>query len=224
MKKSLFIAASTLAMLLTCTSVAAADMQVYAITGVETSAFVNLRSGPSTAKSVITKIPSNGDGIVATGEEKKVAGQLWAKVYWQGKGGWISKRYLRKDTAAIVTKPKPTATNTKPAPAPAKQVVMKCTGTEPFWGIDITESKLNVNMADGPQYQVPVLFRQTSANNRKIAVIAGANGPNNTYVFLQKVEDANACSDGMSDTKYPYTATATLNNQKVVSGCCRVQQ
>lgn len=216
MKKLLIIVVSTLAMLLICIPLSAAQMQVYAITGVKTDAFVNLRAGPSTAKAVITKIPGNGTGIVATGEEKKAGGQIWAKVYWQGKGGWISKRYLRKDTTSVATKP-----TTKPAPA--KQVVMKCSGTEPFWGIDITESQLSVNMLDGVQYQVPVLFRQTSSNNRKIAVIAGQNGPNNTYVFLQKVDEANACSDGMSDTQYPYTATATLNNKKVVSGCCRVQ-
>jgi uncharacterized membrane protein len=68
---------------------------------------------------------------------------------------------------------------------------------------------------------VPVTFRQTSANNRTIAVIAGANTANRTQVFLQKVD---SCSDGMSDVKYPYAITAVLNERQVISGCCKVQK
>jgi uncharacterized membrane protein len=86
--------------------------------------------------------------------------------------------------------------------------------------VEITDTNLIVNMSDGPQYSVPVTFRQTSANNKTIAVIGGAAGTNNTQTFMQKV---NSCSDGMSDTSYPYSVTAVLNNSKVVSGCCKVQ-
>jgi uncharacterized membrane protein len=217
MKQPLFVLASALVLALSVTPIMAAEMQIYAVTKVATGGALNMRSGPGAGNSVVVKIPADSDGIVATGEEKKVGSTTWAKVYWNGKGGWVSKSYLRPDK---VTNSSPASgSGTKP-PAANTGVVMKCSGTEPFWGIDITESKLNINMPDGPQYNVPVTFRQTSANNRTIAVIAGANGPNNTQVFLQKVA---SCSDGMSDNSYPYSATAVLNNKQVISGCCKVQ-
>ncbi len=222
MRKSLFVAVSALAILLAVQTVPAATtttskMQIYAVTNVVSGGLLNMRSAPSTTSKVVIKLPANADGIVATGEEKKVGQAVWVKVYWKGTGGWINKYYLRPESTTTTKPSTPTSTPAKPTP---RSVVMKCNGTEPFWGIDITEASLNVNMADGPQYRVPVTFRQTSANNRTIAVIAGADGPNATQVFLQKV---NSCSDGMSDTVYPYTATAVLNNQRVISGCCKVQ-
>ena len=106
-----------------------------------------------------------------------------------------------------------------PVKAPTTNVLV-CTGTEPFWRIDVSDATLKVNMSDGPQYTVPVTFRQTSANNTTIAVIGGATGTNNTQAFMQKVD---SCSDGMSEVKYPYSITAVLNNKQVVSGCCKVQ-
>ncbi len=212
MKKTLFVAASALAAVLMA-SAASAAMQIYKVINVESGGYLNMRSGPGTTNSVVTKLPANGDGIVATGEEKKVGSVTWAKVYWHGKGGWISKSYLKADTG--------TTTSTPSSPKPATSVVMKCNGTEPFWGLNITDASMSVNMVDGPRYTVPVTFRQSSANNRTIAVIAGGSTANRTQVFLQKVE---SCSDGMSDIKYPYSITAVLNERQVISGCCKVDK
>lgn len=216
MKKALYVCASVLVMTLTATPVTAAEMQIYVVANVATGNVLNLRSGPGVSNTVVARIPADGQGVVATGEEKKVGSSTWVRVYWNGKGGWVNKNYLKPDSGATGG-----STGTTPTPRPpATGPVMRCGGTEPFWSIDITETRLSVDMADGPKYGVPVTFRQTSANNRTIAVIAGANGPQSTQLFLQKVQ---VCSDGMSDTKYPYTATAVLNNKQVISGCCRVQ-
>ncbi|WP_308873464.1 hypothetical protein [Thiothrix subterranea] len=121
---------------------------------------------------------------------------------------------------AVVVPPIKVPSNVTPPPAKAASNSLVCSGTEPFWSIEITDANLNVNMMDGPRYSVPVTFRQTSANNATIAVIAGVAGANNTQAFMQKVS---SCSDGMSDTNYPYSVTAVLNNQRVVSGCCQVR-
>ncbi|MEN9500817.1 MAG: hypothetical protein RI964_102 [Pseudomonadota bacterium] len=215
MKKTLFVAASVLATVLMTSAVSAAQMQIYKVVNVESGGFLNMRSAPGVSSSVITKVPANGDGIVGTGEEKKIGSVTWAKVYWHGKGGWISKSYLKVDSGTT------SSGGSTGSSTGSSGVVMKCNGTEPFWGLDITESKMSVNMSDGPRYQVPVTFRQTSANNRTIAVIAGSNTANRTQVFLQKVD---SCSDGMSDVKYPYAITAVLNERQVISGCCKVQK
>ncbi|MFN3785752.1 MAG: SH3 domain-containing protein [Thiothrix sp.] len=198
-------------------NVYAADFNVYSVTGTNGTG-LNMRSGPSTSNSIVTKIPADGYGIVATGEERKVGNATWAKVYWTDKGGWVNKAYLKLSEAATPAKPntpKPPANNTSRG-----STVIKCTGTEPFWSITISEQDVNVDMVDGLKYSVPVRLRQTSANNTKIAVIAGQDTRNETQMFLQKVE---ACSDGMSDKRYPFAITALLNKQRVISGCCNAQ-
>ena len=220
MKKPLLMAASVLAVSLLTVGVSiqpvqAADVVVYSVRGVTAGQLLNMRSGAGTNNSLVTKIPANATGVVATGEEKRVGNTTWAKVYWAGKGGWVSKTYLTTSTNLPPTQPSPQP------PASAGGIVMQCSGTEPFWGMTIAERDLKVDMMDGPDYTVPVTFRQTSANDQTIAVIAGASGVNTTQAFLQKVE---ACSDGMSDVKYPYAITAVINNRKVYSGCCKVQR
>lgn len=225
MKKPILMAVSALVLTLAAAtvsiqSVEAAELKVYSITRVPAGQSLNMRAGAGVANRVVGSIPAGESGVVATGEEQRVGRSTWARVYYAGKGGWVNKSYLTMGTPAIPAPP-PTPPSGQPAPpASGGNITMKCGGTEPFWDITITEGQMSVNMLDGPRYNVPVTFRQTSANNSTIAVIAGANGPNSTQAFLQKVP---ACSDGMSDTHYPYAATAVLNNQRVVSGCCSVQ-
>lgn len=234
MKTASFFSALALALALSVSSVQAAS-DVYVVTGVTVGEFLNMRANAGVSNSVVGRIPHNGQGIVTTGEEKKVGSTVWAKIYWNGVGGWVSKRYLLPEDQAASAPPAPTPVTPPPAvvvppvkipstitPPPPKAAadVLVCSGTEPFWRIDVTDTNLNVNMMDGPQYSVPVTFRQTSANNMTIAVIAGAAGTNNTQAFMQKVV---SCSDGMSNTNYPYSVTAVLNNQRVVSGCCQVR-
>lgn len=233
MKTASFFSALALALALSVSSVQAAS-DVYVVTGVTVGEFLNMRANAGVSNSVVGRIPHNGQGIVTTGEEKKVGSTVWAKIYWNGVGGWVSKRYLLPEDQAASAPPAPApvtppavvvppvkvpSTITPPPPKAAANVLV-CSGTEPFWSIEVTDTNLSVNMMDGPRYSVPVTFRQTSANNATIAVIAGVAGTNNTQAFMQKVS---SCSDGMSNTNYPYSITAVLNNQQVVSGCCRVQ-
>ncbi|MEB4590306.1 SH3 domain-containing protein [Candidatus Thiothrix sp. Deng01] len=227
MRKPSFVMAAVLTgVLLTSTAALppshAAEPEVFAVTGVRAGDFLNMRSGPGVSNAITGRIPANGQGVVATGEEQKISGTIWVKVYWAGVGGWVNKQYLLPEAQASAIPP----TSTPPSQAPpaasdAKpELVLNCAGTEPFWRIDISANQLKVNMNDGPQYNVPVTFRQTSANNTSIAVIAGEKGTDETQAFMQKVE---SCSDGMSDVSYPYAITAVLNNRQVISGCCKVQ-
>lgn len=216
MKTPFFMAACSLLVVLAVVQPSqAADVKVYAVSSTADSG-LNMRSAPGTASSVVVRIPASSTGVVATGEEKKIGNTVWARVYWAGKGGWVSKTYL-------IANGIPPSGN-QPSPQPPSSgggITMKCNGTEPFWDISLSERQMRVNMLDGPKYNVPITFRQTSANNQTIAVIAGGNGANETQTFLQKVAE---CSDGMSDKNYPYAVTAVVNRQKVVSGCCDVQR
>ncbi len=181
------------------------DDTVYQVHRVSANDVLNLRAGPGVRHKIITQLPANGRGVVAMGEEQIVGRSTWIKIAWAGKQGWVNKRYLQAIRLGA---------NGRPVGA---DVMLKCLGTEPFWKLDISERKMTVAMPHGPKYEVAVDFRQQSANNRSIAVVAAHRGNAQTTAFLQKVE---RCSDGMSNKMYPYSVSAVLNSYKVVSGCC----
>lgn len=191
---------------------AKANLKVYKVNHVAPDDQLNLRAAAGVEAATVGAIPHNGMGIVATGQEKKVGSSTWVQVHWSGKTGWVNRYYLLEDVQTSSYDPGKTR-------RAKTSVVMKCSGNEPSWAIDVTETNIKVRMIDGPQYDVPVEFRQQSANNTSIAVIAGRRGNALTSLYLQKVE---ICSDGMSDKNYPYSITAMLNSHKVVSGCCTI--
>lgn len=181
----------------------------YKVVHVATNDRLNLRSSAGVEGKVIGSIPHNAANVQSTGEEQRIGRSRWLKVKHGGHVGWVNRYYLQ----AVVQASKPKATPVKP------KVEMNCFGTEPYWTIKVTDSNMVVKMMDGPSYDIPVEFRQKSANNTSIAVIAGRRGNALTSAVFQKV---NSCSDGMSDNSYPYSITAMLNAHKVVSGCCSV--
>lgn len=214
MKKVSALAASVLGLVLSfgLVTVTQADTRVYSVMHVAPDDALNLRSSAGTSGNVMAVIPPNGQGIVAAGEERKVGRSTWAKVYWAGIEGWVNKYYLREDVQTSSYNPG----STKPV---RPDVILQCSGTEPFWKMNISETSMDIDMVADLKYAVPVSFRQQSSNNTSIAVVAGKKGDARTSAFLQKVE---TCSDGMSDRSYPYAITAVLGDRKVVSGCCGI--
>lgn len=185
--------------------------RVYAVSKVAPDDGLNMRTQPGTGGSVVAVLPANAKGLIGLGQEQKSGNSIWVKVAWAGRQGWVNKYYLREDVDTVDYNP------AKPKPVVKPEVVMQCGGTEPFWSMSVSEREMKVNIMGGAQFTVPVNMRQQSANSTTIAVVAGARGNASTTAFLEKVED---CSDGMSDKNYPYTVTAVLNGQKVMSGCC----
>lgn len=185
--------------------------RVYAVSKVAPDDGLNMRTQPGTGGSVVAVLPANAKGLVGLGQEQKSGNSVWVKVAWAGRQGWVNKYYLREDVDTVDYNP------AKPKHVVKPEVVMQCGGTEPFWSMSVSEREMKVNIMGGAQFTVPVTMRQQSANSTTIAVVAGARGNTSTTAFLEKVED---CSDGMSDKNYPYTVTAVLNGQKVMSGCC----
>ena len=187
--------------------------RVYAVSKVAPDDGLNMRTQPGTGGSVVAVLPANAKGLVAVGQEQKTGNSVWVKVAWAGRQGWVNKYYLREDVDTVNYNPGKTRPTVKP------EVVMQCGGTEPFWSMSISERDMKVNILEGAQFTIPVNMRQQSANSTTIAVVAGTRSNATTTAFLEKVEN---CSDGMSDKNYPYTITAVLNGQQVMSGCCAI--
>jgi uncharacterized membrane protein len=88
---------------------------------------------------------------------------------------------------------------------------VQATGTEPFWGVEITPTTLIYTSPDGaplsgsntgPDLQGTTAIYTTTAGDRPLVV---------TLI-------ATECSDGMSDRTYPLTAVVKLG-EATLSGC-----
>ncbi|PMB17628.1 hypothetical protein CEN40_12125 [Fischerella thermalis CCMEE 5205] len=92
-------------------------------------------------------------------------------------------------------------------------------GTEPFWSV--TVSKKNGIVYSTPEnrkltfpYVTPL---QASGRPKDLLRVYRLRGKTNNTLIIKK-EDA--CSDGMSDIQYPYSATLILGNT-VLEGCAQ---
>lgn len=119
--------------------------------------------------------------------------------------------------AVLITACKPAADeaiSTEQAPpydGIAPEEVITLTGTEPFWGVTIKNAVATYTTPENPAGSVFEVSR-----------FAGNNG----LGFTGKLDGAEvaitvtpgACSDGMSDRSYPFTATVKLGEENL-SGC-----
>lgn len=182
---------------------------LYKVVNVAADDYLNVRSEPGVQSSIVTMIPYDATTVVLAGQTMQQGNSTWVKVVWQGKQGWVNQSYLS-----------PVSSSASNSNASSASVRLRCGGTEPFWGIDITSTQAKYTPMDGAAISVPIKFRSASANNPTIAVIAAESGTNSLGLFLQKVS---SCSDGMSDINYPYSVTAVINKKTVYSGCCHQQ-
>lgn len=185
--------------------------EFYAVRDVNADDYLNVRSQAGAQAMIVTMIPHDATTVRLTGKETKLGRATWVKVHWEGKRGWVNRRYLIKvgKQTPVTAQKKTKATAT-----------LRCGGTEPFWSIDISSNKASFKPMDGESMSLPVTFRSQSANNPTIAAVDARNKERNITLFLQKVAE---CSDGMSDIDYPFRVTTIINNKAVYSGCCHQQ-
>lgn len=89
----------------------------------------------------------------------------------------------------------------------------QCFGTEPFWGMELVDNKLVLDLFDETKNTETVLSRDTAA------------GMANEFAFIAKTKNSTAtivtgeCSDGMSDNVYSHHVVYT-DGKVVLYGCC----
>lgn len=106
------ILASTLA--LSCGAMPTSFAANYQVTNVDSWDTLNVRSGAGTGYDVVSEIPASANKIQITSSERDVGGSTWVKVKWNGKSGWVNKRYL---SAANTTNNNMKQTYYNPQPA-----------------------------------------------------------------------------------------------------------
>jgi uncharacterized membrane protein len=101
-----------------------------------------------------------------------------------------------------------------PAPsAAAFPARLKALGTEPFWAIDIDGGTIAYTTPERPQGPRTAVARADSGGLLKLT--GRLNGEAISVVIAP-----GACSDGMSDIVYPYSAAVQLG-ERSLQGCAR---
>lgn len=119
-------------------------------------------------------------------------------------------------TAAAAAAPAAPAEPWPPAPKLAEAVKgeLRGAGTEPFWGIEITAQKITLT-TPGLENDETNEFKPEYSTALGAAAHTWTSGP------LTVTVSEGACSDGMSDTNYPYAIEVTLIGKNAMSlkGC-----
>jgi len=68
----------------------------YRVVGVKSNDVLYIRPAPGNLKSVVGKIPPGGNGIKIVGRGKRVGKSVWVPIVYQGKRGWVNRRYISK--------------------------------------------------------------------------------------------------------------------------------
>ncbi|MBF2065398.1 MAG: hypothetical protein IGS39_13395 [Calothrix sp. C42_A2020_038] len=92
-------------------------------------------------------------------------------------------------------------------------------GNEPFWGVDVSQKGIVYTwLSDTQRKQTFRYVAPQKAEGRPLDVLRvyRLGGRADNLLIINKVNGY--CSDTMSDTKYPYTATLILGNT-VRTGC-----
>ena len=101
---------------------------------------------------------------------------------------------------------------------------LDCSGTEPFWSLKIGGGKIVLDEAD--KGKTPLLTVAPRAAQGRPADLVRVYqtrtlGAKRQYVtIVVRQAEANSCSDGMSDTKYPFSAVV-IKPGGVLEGCCK---
>ncbi|MBD2345054.1 COG3650 family protein [Anabaena subtropica] len=93
-------------------------------------------------------------------------------------------------------------------------------GTEPFWSVTVSRKGIVYSTPESRQnfpYVAPLTASGRPANLVRVYRLRGRNNAINTLVIRE-----GSCSDGMSDTKYPYSAIYIAGNT-VLEGCARAK-
>ncbi|WP_338549562.1 SH3 domain-containing protein [Roseovarius phycicola] len=177
----------------------------YDVTNVAPDDVLNIREAPGTAASIIGKLGHEDTNIEVVSFDK--AGE-WGQVNIGEMSGWVSLKFLTRQPGQIDDE----------LPTP-----LVCTGTEPFWTLEIAGGETAQLSRPGETAVDVKMLEPVTASNRTDRYAIFGQGGDRVYTFIFHRD---ACSDGMSDRAYGMSVDLFLTEDKGVSyvtGCCNLQ-
>lgn len=203
-------------LLLTSLAEAQEKYAFYKVKNVETGDHLNLRSGPGLKNPIISSIPHDADEIRVLTWAAYEEDHSWLPISWKDKKGWVNANYLqgyqKQQTSPVAVKvDRKTKETRKIKPQ------FNCSGTEPFWGIDIHRKHMVYQDANGLKFKAPIVFYGKATNSPSGNLVSSAVDKQHAIVLVM---EKTSCSDGMSDINYHYKTTVLIDQNNALSGCC----
>lgn len=113
------------------------------------------------------------------------------------------------------------------AEANPNQYKLNCTGTEPFWGVEVSGNTVKLRTPEMGANQSKSYWDARSTNAAGVPAGSGfqvqASRNRGAEKILLSVVRApnNSCSDNMSDRKYSHHVLVSLENGTLYKGCCQ---
>lgn len=171
---------------------------VYEVVGVAEDDVLNVREEPNAgAYDLGDLLPGQQTEVTAFDETGD-----WARVLWGGMDGWVARRFLQKV--------KQYGDDFSGMP-----VNLRCSGTEPFWHVEIThDTNFSFTEMGGETSWMPIKSSTMSHNMYR------SNYAFETSRFTGFIRRAE-CSDGMSDMTYGWALDLLeKSSEDLWSGCC----
>ena len=158
-----------------------------------------MRASESANAAETGQIPANADGVIPG---KASSNLNWLSVTYQGKSGFVNTRYLAYGESVGGYR---------------LPVRLQCSGTEPFWGIQIGYHRAEAEKNYEETKQSLMLGDPIGALGQPNLWLLPSADPKDPNGFLLIEEEK--CSDGMSETEYPYSLKVHMGGG-LLSGCC----
>ena len=166
----------------------------FSVTGVGAGDVLNVRRAPSASAPVVATLPPGSTGVEVLSRSPD---GRWGLTPLREGSGWVSLRYLAPEAASGTPLPRP----------------LLCRGTEPFWSLSVTGTGAVFETPDGGAVPPRPLGEVAGFAGGVAAFDAGGETLDLTVV-------RRACSDGMSDRPYGFTALVWNRGGTFLEGCC----
>jgi len=180
----------------------------YRVVAVARNDRLNVRSSPGADADIVGSFAPDAVDIVVTGSRQVIGQSNWWEVAYplaERGSGWVSAAFLRSD-----------------GPTEDTNYPLNCGGTEPFWSLVTGAGQAMFSLFGEDQHTFdasPWIEAQGLRGHFVVRLQEGSQtiGPKG---YIVVVRDFDFCSDGMSDTDFPFNATLVLPNGEVFGGCC----
>jgi Predicted membrane protein len=174
----------------------------FVVVGVGAGDVLYVRSAPDAQASIVGALTAGAQGIQALDPQ---ATNGWRRVRHDALEGWVNARFLAVDPYA--------------SPAAPPEDDLRCSGTEPFWGLKLSRTAVHFTPIDGGAQKWGRGPTQAAANRTQPWTIE-ATGTGGRTVAVMVLQRTLACSDGMSEQTYAYDVVLHLLGGPTYSGCC----
>jgi len=188
-------------------SPAGAVDQSFQVVDVAPTDVLNVRATPHSTAVKLTSLPFDATHIDATGKTQMVGDASWVEIHVGTQTGWVNAHFLS---------PMGTA---EEQPISLFQEPLSCSGTEPFWGLQIKD---RIGELDSISDDHSTILFRTSRQPGGIPIIWSLRGhtKSSQSSVIAILEETNQCSDGMSNLLYRYSIRLDVADGPFFAGCC----